>query len=294
MKEKLKKNMVKIIIPLILLVVVTLLAKFTGLLDGFDSMITVNFAKLLEIIIAVAFVMVFGNVTLMLLNYYKKKNGRIGTMATLISSIVKYAMILITFCWVLSIIGVDVSTIFASIGIIALIIGFGAESLVADLVTGVFILFENEYNVGDIIEVDGFRGTVKEIGIRTLSLEDSGGNVKIINNSDLKNIINRSNHGSKAICDVGISYDVDLEELDKILPGILGDIKKKHEDVFKSEIKCLGVESLGDSSVVLRFCVEVDEKNVFSGRRILNRELKIAFDKNHITIPFPQLDVHTK
>ena len=78
------------------------------------------------------------------------------------------------------------------------------------------------------------------------------------------------------------------------MPGILADIRKKHEDVFKSEIKCLGVESLGDSSVVLRFCVEVDEKDIFSGRRLLNKELKIAFDKNNITIPFPQLDVHTK
>ena len=294
MKDKRKNNIKKIIFPLLLLIAVTLLAKSTGLLNGFDGMIIVNLEKLLEIIIAVAFVMVLGNVALMLLGIYRKKSGRVGTMATLISSIVKYAMILIIFCWVLSIIGVDVSTIFASIGVIALIIGFGAESLVADLVTGIFILFENEYNVGDIIEVDQFRGTVKEIGIRTLSLEDTGGNIKIINNSDLKNIINRSNHGSKAVCDVGISYDIDLEELDNILPGILADIRKKHEDVFKSEIKCLGVENLGDSSVVLRFCVEVNEKDIFSGRRLLNKELKIAFDKNNITIPFPQLDVHTK
>lgn len=294
MNDKTKNIIFKIIFPLVLLIAVTLLAKFTGLLDGFDGMVIVNFEKVLEIIIAVAFVMVLGNVVLMLLGIYRKKTGRVGTLATLISSIVKYAMILLIFCWVLSIIGVDVSTIFASIGVIALIIGFGAESLVADLVTGIFILFENEYNVGDIIEVDGFRGTVKEIGIRTLSLEDTGGNIKIINNSDLKNIINRSNYGSKAICDVGISYETDLEELDKVMPGILENIRKRHEDVFKSEIICLGVENLGDSSVVLRFCVEVNEKDVFSGRRLLNKELKIAFDKNNITIPFPQLDVHTK
>ena len=161
MKDKRKNNIKKIIFPLILLIAVTLLAKSTGLLNGFDGMIIVNLEKLLEIIIAVAFIMVLGNVALMLLGIYRKKSGRVGTMATLISSIVKYAMILIIFCWVLSIIGVDVSTIFASIGVIALIIGFGAESLVADLVTGIFILFENEYNVGDIIEVDQFRGTLK-------------------------------------------------------------------------------------------------------------------------------------
>ena len=160
--------------------------------------------------------------------------------------------------------------------------------------TGVFILFENEYNVGDIIEVDGFRGTVKEIGLRTLNLEDNGGNVKIINNADLKNIINRSNYHSMAVCDIGISYDTDLEKLDPVLDVILADIKARYPEVFIGELKCIGVEALGEFSITLRFCGEVDEKNVFSGRRLLNKELKIAFDKNNISIPYPQMDIHTK
>ena len=294
MNEKTKGLLTKIGVPLVLLLVVALLAKFTGIFDGMDSMSFISLETLVEVIIALTFIMLLSNIVLMVLKVFCKTAGRIGTMATLISSLVKYFMILVGFCWILTIIGVDVSTIFASIGIVALILGFGAESLVADLVTGIFILFENEYNIGDIIEVDGFRGTVKEIGIRTLSLEDSGGNIKIINNSDLKNIINRSNYGSRAVCDVGISYDTDLEKLDELLVKILEDIKVKHEDIFSGDIKCIGVETLGDSSITLRFVAEVDEKNIFSGRRILNKELKIAFDKNNISIPYPQVDVHTK
>lgn len=284
----------KVLIPLAVLIIITVIGAVTNLFDDFSAMITLSIETVVKVVIAIIFLAVLRNVILMIVDHFRKKNGRVATVANIISSMIKYATVLVGFCWVLSIIGVDVSTIFASIGIIALILGFGAESLVADLVTGVFILFENEYNIGDIIEVDGFRGTVKEIGIRTLSLEDSGGNVKIINNSDLKNILNRSNYRSVTVCDVGISYDTDLEKLDPILEEILADIKAKHSDVFNGGIKCCGVESLSDSSVVLRIVADVDEKNIYSGRRILNRELKIAFDKHNISFPYPQLDIHTK
>lgn len=294
MNEKVKNAFYKVGLPLIFLIVVSLIAKHTGLLTGMDSIVTINLETLVEVVVAIAFVMVIGNILLGLIGMFRKKSGRVGTLATLICSLIKYAMILFAGCWVLSIIGVNVSTIFASIGIVALIIGFGAESLVADLVTGIFILFENEYNVGDIIEVDGFRGTVKAIGIRTLSLEDSGRNIKIINNSDLKNIINRSNHGSVAVCEIGVSYETDLEALEPVLAHICQEIREKHEDIFKGDIRYLGVEELGDSAITLKFCVEVDEESIFSARRLLNKEMKIAFDKNNISIPYPQLDVHMK
>ena len=99
----------------------------------------------------------------------------------------KYIAGIVILCWGLSIIGVNVSTIVASVGIIALIVGFSAESLIADVVTGAFMIFENQYNVGDIVEVDGFRGKVTNIGIRTTSITDTGDNVKVINNSAMRN-----------------------------------------------------------------------------------------------------------
>lgn len=282
------------IVPIVLLVVISLIGHFSGLFRSVDALLMVSFSNVIEAIMAFVFVMLVKNILVKVFEIFQKKSGRTGTMATLASSLTRYGMGLIAFCWILSIIGVDISTIFASIGIIALILGVGAESLVADLVTGVFILFENEYNVGDIIEVDGFRGTVKSIGIRTLSLEDAGGNIKIVNNADLKNIINRSKHNSYAITDVGIAYETDLETLDPVLDEILADIKGRHPEIFTGKIQCLGVESLADSAIVLRFLAEVSEKNVFSGKRLLNKELKIAFDKHNLSIPFPQVDVHTK
>jgi small conductance mechanosensitive channel len=217
----------------------------------------------------------------------------VGTLSTLIASLIRYGAVLIAFCWGLTIIGVNVSTVFASVSIIAMILTFGAQSLVADLVTGVFIIFENQYNVGDIIEVSGFRGTVQEIGFRTISLVDAGGNTKIISNSNVIDVVNLSDNQSVAICEIGVSYSTDLEALETKLPEIFVGIKEKYRDVFIGDIKYLGVEELADSCVKLKIKADVNENNLYSGRRILNKELKMAFDREKIEIPFPQMDVLT-
>lgn len=297
MKKQVLKSFISVIIAGALFVAITLAAKNTDLFDSLGDVgakVTIDGGMVLNVVLALALVVLISNVLLMILGLFRNRKGRTGTLATVASSLIKYASVLVAFCWVLTIIGVNVSTIFASVGIFALILGFGAESLVADLVTGVFILFENQYNVGDIVEIDGFRGKVKEIGIRTLSLEDSGGNIKIINNSELKNIVNRSNQRSVAVCDVGVSYDIDLEDLEGKLAKILKKIKEKHSDIFVDRVEFVGVEALADSAVVLRIIADVSEENIFKGRRLLNKEIKIMFDKEGINIPYPQLDVHTK
>lgn len=288
------REILKILLASAVLVVLTYMCVKTGIFPGVGSLIDISFDTILKIIIAVAFIQVVGGVLIVVLSLFKNKSGRVGTMSTVLISIIKYSMRIIGFCWVLTIIGVNVSTIFASIGILALIIGFGAESLVADIVTGVFVLFENEYNIGDIIEVDGFRGTVTEIGIRTVSVQDSGGNIKIINNSDLKNIINRSNQKSTAVCDIGVAYETDLEEFDKLVIKIIDEITDRNPEAFKSGIKYLGVQELGDFSITLRFVAEAEENKVFATRRLLNKELKIAFDRHNVSIPFPQIQVRNR
>ena len=297
MKKGKIKKLLKILVPVLILVIIMLISDKTNLFqtsEGIGVNLRLSIPNLVNVVSAIVIVMIVSNIVIAVLDIFRNKKGRTGTLATVFTSLVKYASVLILFCWVLTIIGVNVSTIFASVGILALILGFGAESLVADIVTGVFVLFENQYNVGDIIEVDGFRGKVKEIGIRTISIEDTGSNIKIINNSDLKNIVNRSNQRSVAVCDVGVSYDTDLEELEKKLEQILSAIKNKHSDIFVDRVEFAGVEALADSGVVLRFIADVKEEDFFRGRRLLHKEIKIAFDKANITIPYPQVDVHTK
>ena len=162
------------------------------------------------------------------------------------------------------------------------------------LLYNVFLLFENQYNVGDIVEVNGFRGTVKEIGIRTTSIMDTGDNIKIINNSEMKNILNRSDNISRAVSDIAIPYDTDLEALEAKLPKLMEDIYEARKDVMEAAPRYLGVQQLADSSVILRFVVDVAEKDIYTGARILNRDLWLGFRKLGVECPFPQVDVHSK
>ena len=248
----------------------------------------------IEVLAMAAMVLFAVQLLRFLLSLIKPKERKGLTLISLFSSLLHYVAALVILCWGLSILGVNVNAIVASVGIGALIVGFGAESLVADVVTGIFLLFENQYNVGDIVEVNGFRGTVKEIGIRTTSIMDVGGNVKIINNSEMKNILNRSDNISRAVSDIAIPYETDLEALEAKLPELMQAIYAQRADVMLAAPQYLGVQQLADSSVVLRFVVEVAEKDIYAGARILNRDLWLGFRKLGVECPFPQVDVHSK
>ncbi|MBR0507352.1 MAG: mechanosensitive ion channel family protein, partial [Clostridia bacterium] len=229
-----------------------------------------------------------------ILSMLKPKSNRLRTLISLTKNLLRYAAILVAICVVLRIFTVDVGTILAGLGIIALIIGFGAESLIADIVTGFFILVDDQYNVGDIIEVNGFRGAVTEINVRSTVLTDVGGNVKIINNSDMKNILNRSNQASKSVSEFPIPYETNLEELETHIPELLEEIYQNNTDLMQTVPEYLGVDKLDDSAVVLRFIVDVAEADIYAGSRALNRGLFIGMRKLGIEVPFPQLDLHQK
>ena len=229
-----------------------------------------------------------------ILGLLKPKRNRTRTLIALARNILRYAVILVAICVFLTIFNVDIVTILAGLGILALIIGFGAESLIADIVTGMFILIDNQYNIGDIIEINGFRGIVTDISVRTTTLTDVGGNVKIINNSDMKNILNRSDNSSRAVSVFPIPYETDLAALEEKLPELLESIHQAHPDLMKAVPIYLGVDQFADSSVNLKFVVEVAEADIFSGARVLNHDLFIGMRKLGIEVPFPQVDVHKK
>ena len=218
---------------------------------------------------------------------------RSKTVASLVGSVVKVLATIITVVWVLDVAGVNMAGIFASLGIASLIIGFSAQSLIEDTITGIFIILEGQYNIGDVIVVDDFRGTVVNINMRTTTIMDLSNNLKIINNSNIRNIQNRSRKMSVVACDVGTSYAADIRDLEKVILPALQGMYDRNVDVFAGVPVYAGVQELADSSVVVRIAVDVKEENYFAARRRLNREIKILFDENNIEIPFNQLDVHT-
>ena len=295
MKGLNKANVIRLIVCLILLVVgvsVGLLTNLFTLQDLGD--IKLDIASIIRACIMAVAVIAVETLLVLLLGLPKPKSHRVRSVLSIISSLLKYAAGIIILCWGLSIIGVNISTIVASVGILALIIGFSAESLIADVVTGAFMIFENQYNVGDIVEVDSFRGTVTSIGIRTTCITDVGGNVKIVNNSAMKNILNRSDKVSCSVSDFCVPYGTDFEQLESQIPELMQSIYEAHTDMMKNPPRYLGIQSLADSAVVLRFMVEVNEKDIYTGSRVLNHDLLLGFRRMGVECPFPQLDVHSK
>ncbi len=217
---------------------------------------------------------------------------RSQTVAGLVSSVVKAVGAIVALVWVLHVLGVNLAAIFASLGVVSLILGFGVQSLIEDCVTGVFIILENQYNIGDIVVLEDFRGTVKKITMRTTVIQDDGGNLKIVNNSDIRNIQNRSRANSIAAVNVGISYDADLALAEQVLEKELPQIRQRYGDLFHTDPKYMGVQSLSASSVDLRIVAEVAESDIYRAQRVLNREMKLLLDRHGIEIPFNQLVVH--
>lgn len=293
MKQSALGRIIRIAVCVAILVAAVTVGFATGqfTLASFGK-INVNFAAILKVIVMACAVFAVQMLLSLLLSLPKPENHRARSILSILSSLLKYVAFLVVLCWGLTILGVNVSTIVASVGILALIVGFSAESLISDVVTGAFMLFENQYNVGDIVEVDNFRGTVTSIGIRTTCITDPGDNVKIVNNSAMKNILNRSDKLSRSVSDIAVPYATDLALLESEIPALMERIYETRTDVFKAPPRYLGVQSLADSSVVLRFVVNVDEKDIYSGARLLNRDLLLGFRSLGVECPFPQLDVH--
>ena len=213
------------------------------------------------------------------------------TIVKLVCSFLKYLLGVIAILMMLSAFGVDTTTLLASVGILTLVVGLGAQSLIADVIAGMFIVFESEFEVGDIVVIDGWRGTVSEIGIRATRIVDAGGNIKIINNSAISSVINQTEEKSIAKCVVGIDYGESLERVEAIINENLPKMKKNIPDILEGPFY-RGVTALNTSSVDLLFIAKCEEENIYQVQRDMNRAIKLIFDANDINIPFTQVVVN--
>ena len=304
MKERTKKQTIKVAIILGLMILITIaIMIYQDYLTANDSIFYVTDAKNPVInaswkkipaliisfqIISVSALAIF-LMNLILSKLFQKTN-RQKTVMSLMRSMIKWVIIIITILLVLNAFGVDTSTLLASAGILALIIGLGAQSLIADIIAGFFIVFEEEYQVGDIITIDGFRGTVADIGIRVTKIIDAGGNIKIVNNSDIKSIINQTSELSVAKCVMSIDYDESVERVEVVFKKNLEKIKKNIPGIVEGPIY-KGINQLNTSSVDLFFIAKCKEEDVYQVQRDLNRELYLMFKDNDITVPFTQVVV---
>ena len=249
-------------------------------------------AHILTLILAICLLWLISFVFRLAIQYFAKKSLRSQTIANMLAGAFHYLIVIIGIVWGLAILGVTTTAVLAGVGIIGLILGFGAQSLIEDIITGAFIIFEGQYVNGDIIILDDFRGTVRNIGVRTTTIEDAGGNLKVVNNSDIRNFQNRSRIQSLAICICAVAYDTDIRKLERVLADGLPEMYEKHRNLYLTCPRYLGVEQLADSGVNLKIVADVKEADVFIAQRQLNRDIWALFCEKGIEIPFPQVVVH--
>jgi small conductance mechanosensitive channel len=192
--------------------------------------------------------------------------------------------------YVLSIFGVDLRPLFAGVGIVGLAVGFGAQNLVRDVVTGFFILLEDQYGVGDIVEVNQVAsGKVEQLTLRVTGLRDLDGTLHFIANGDITHVANRSKDWARAVVDVGVGYKEDPARVRQVLERVAEEAKQ--DPVLGRKLyarpEVLGVEMLGEYEVVWRITAETKPAKQWEVGRELRERIKVAFDREGIEIPFP-------
>lgn len=248
-----------------------------------------NLFSITQAIMIIFIIMTASKILKFLVKWFSTSLGaRAETTGNLIISVLKYGGVLGTIFYALYLFGFDTGGILTSAGILSVVIGLGAQSLIGDILAGMFIVFESEFRVGDIVTIGDFRGQVIEIGLRTTKLVDISNNVKVFNNSTISSVLNMTKESSFAVVDVAIEYGADLEKVERVLLEGFPKIRQELPAIIEGPFY-RGIDSLGDSAVVLKIVANCEEKDRIQLARDLNREIFLLFKQNNINIPFNQI-----
>ena len=240
-------------------------------------------------VVFVTFIIIF--VSNFITHLFDNKSKKSKTISSLIRSLVKYGMMLIALAAILIVWGVNVAGVLAGVGVVTLIIGLGCQSLIQDVISGLFIVFDDYFGVGDTVIIDGFRGTIVEVGLKTTKLQDFGGNIKSITNSSISTVVNMSRMRSVSSVTLSVSYNEDVERVEAIILKEIEEIKEKVPNITEGPWY-KGIDSISASSINFLVLCYVDESNRFQVTRDMNREFYLAFKKNNVQIPYTQVTVN--
>ncbi|TLS35144.1 mechanosensitive ion channel family protein [Pseudalkalibacillus caeni] len=218
---------------------------------------------------------------------------REATLIRLIENVFTYAVYFIAFIMVLSELGVDVRTLIAGAGVVGLAVGFGAQNLVRDIISGFFIIFEKQFSVGDYVKISSFEGFVEEIGVRITKIKSWTGELHIIPNGSIAEVTNFSVHNSVAVVDISIAYEENIPEAEEAVVKLLDELYEKHEEMV-AKPEYLGVQTLGASEVVMRITAEVTPMAHWKIGRLIRKAVKLRLDELGIEIPFPRLVMYQR
>lgn len=226
------------------------------------------------------------------LSYQEK---RAQTVAQLLKSVGR--VLILVFGLLLSLrLFIDITPLLAGAGILGLAFSFGAQSLVKDIIAGTFVLIENQFAVGDVIEAAGKTGTVEKMTLRVVMLRDLDGAVHIIPNGQITTATNKTRGWSRAVVDVSIGYDADVDAALEIIRDEAAKLGADtvHGGKFDAPPEVVGVQSLGDNAVTIRVMLRTQPGMQWEVAREFRRRIKVRLDHEGIDIPYPQRTVHVK
>jgi len=217
-------------------------------------------------------------------------NKKRKTVVVIVASLVRYAGYIVVIVLLFNIWELDPAILAGVVAALGVALAFGAQGLISDLLTGIFLIFESSLQVGDWVTFDGFRGEVEEISIRTTKFRAVNGSVMVLNNSQLKKFINMTMHRSVAACDLVIGYNEDIEKVEKIIFAHFPIIADKYPVITEGPFY-KGVDSLTDKGMKLKIVAKCREHERPQLERDLNREFKTLFDEHNIKLAIPRMRI---
>lgn len=220
-------------------------------------------------------------------NYFIS-NKRANTIGIILKKSVKYTVYFISVLMILEMFGVKTTSILATAGVGGLAIGFGAQSLVKDVITGFFILLEDQFAVGDYIQISSFEGIVEELGLRVTKLRDFSGELHIIPNSEIHVVTNRTRGAMRAVVNVEIAYEEDINKAIRVIEELSREIRDSNEFILEGPT-VLGVDAFGASGVSIRITAKTQAMEQWDVERTIRKKIKEAFDRENIEIPYSKM-----
>jgi small conductance mechanosensitive channel len=216
---------------------------------------------------------------------------RIEALTSVLRSLITFTVYTIAMFMILGEVGINLGPLLAGAGILGVALGFGSQSLVKDFLSGVFILVEDQFGVGDIVDLDGqTSGVVDAVSLRTTRLRAVDGTLWHVPNGEIRRVGNKSQHWSRALIDLEVAYDTDLDHAEAVIAQVAEELAAEDGDVIEQP-EVWGVEALGAHGIAIRLVVKTRPSEQFRVSRELRRRIKAAFDREGIEIPFPQQTV---
>ncbi len=219
---------------------------------------------------------------------------RVETMMNLLASFLRIVVLLIVVMLVLRNIGIDIGPLLAGAGIAGLAVGFGAQELVRDFISGFFILLENRVREGDVAIINGVGGVVESVGLRTIVLRDLSGTIHVFQNGKINTLSNMTKEWSAMVFDIGVAYKEDTDEVVRVMAEVAEDLRSDPDYGSKilEPLEIMGVDDFADSAVVVRARFKTKPLQQWAVGREYRRRLKKAFDSEGIEIPFPHTTLY--